>query len=144
MRGARLGRAAPRDSLERFQLETSTNSNQKLRLLSNFRERLLRGGVDLAERHVVFDGDAAARFVLRREMDRAVVQPAELAVDRPPGGCHLPDLARSTCRAVVQRRMPNVPVSRKTIASMAAIFSARQRTESFTPGRFFFIWMAVV
>ena len=53
-------------------------------------------------------------------------------------------LAAEHVRAAVQRRTPKVLVSRNRIASTAAASAGRQSTVSVTPGRFFFIWMAVV
>ena len=50
----------------------------------------------------------------------------------------------SLCRSAAQRRTPSAVVSRKMIASNDSIKCAGHRTSSFTAGRFFFIWMAVV
>ena len=105
---------------------------------------MLGRSVYFVKRNLVLRCDPATRLVLRCKMDRAILQATELAVDQTPSGCHLADLARQHMSRGRPATNAQVPVSRKTIASMAAIFSKGQRIESFTPGRFFFIWMAVV
>ena len=50
----------------------------------------------------------------------------------------------STCLPTGQRRTPSVVVSPNRMASMRSTSSLWHSTESFTAGRFFFIWMAVV
>ena len=72
-------------------------------------------------------------------------EPADLALDRAPrrvDRVRLP--AQHRPRRAIQRRTPSVVVSLNRMSSMAAASAGRQRTVSFTPGRFFFIWMAVV
>ena len=101
-------------------------------------------GVHFLKRQAALRRDAAARFVLRAKWTEPSSNRPSLPSTGPQAVATCRTSRGSTCRAVGQRRMPKVPVSRKTIASIAAMVSGRQRIESFMPGRFFFIWMAVV
>ena len=92
---------------------------------------------------VVLGGDLPAGFKLRAKRGWPSTQPI-LPATGPQGVGTSWAWRRSTLRCTGQRRRPSVDVSRKRTAWIGSSRASSQSTESFTPGRFFFIWMAVV
>ncbi len=110
-----------------------------------FCKRLLGGFVDLFQREVLLFGEAAAGFEFGGEAGRLAGDAAELAFDFSPGGG---DRVRGAVEFVAaDRPAANAErggFQRKRIFSTLGTSVAGQITLRITPGRFFFIWMAVV
>ena len=99
--------------------------------------------VDLSERDAALRGDPAQSSYSGLNVGgRSPSQPS-FPFTRPKGVSTSTAWRFSLCRLTGYRRMPRVVVSRKRISSIAGIFGSSQRTETITPGRFFFIWIGV-
>ena len=108
-------------------------------------EGLLGCFVNVAKRHPTRGRNALTGLELGCKTGGAVAEPSHFAFKPFPTVSRRNETASPAHGdRPIHRRTPNVVVSRKRMLSMASMSSARQRIETVTPGRFFFIWIAVV